>query len=167
MSLVAPKAINPVNPLEGDAPDINDGGAKVVIGSFWPEIILADLRRSMRMNGQVTTDRLQHQAIEAAIQVTKQLAGWKAEQEAAGYAALSAVPSEAVNGVTALVFRFNRAVYCATKALLTEGYRDIDTTRDGEKHAAALASQIDTLWRDSNWAVRDIQGETRGLAELV
>ncbi|MXD27971.1 head completion/stabilization protein, partial [Escherichia coli] len=27
--------------------------------------------------------------------------------------------------------------------------------------------QIDALWRDSQWALRDIQGLPRGLAEIV
>ncbi len=62
---------------------------------------------------------------------------------------------------------YRRAVYSITKASLTEHYRDIDTTRDGEKHAEALSTQIDMLWRDARWSIRDILGEDRGLAELV
>jgi len=162
MSLVAKAAINP---LEGNADDINDGGAKVTSGPFWPEIRLADLRLRMRLNGLVTTDRLNESATEAVVYVNKQLADWKFNQ--AGYAALEDVPAEVINDTTVLVFRYRRAVYAIAKALLTEGYRDFDTTAQGEKHAQALTSQIDTLWRDGNWAIRDIQNLSRGLAELV
>ncbi|MBK4727192.1 head completion/stabilization protein [Pantoea agglomerans] len=164
MSLVASKEINP---LEGDAPDINDGGASVTSGAFWPEIRLADVRRDMRLNGLVTTDRLKHSTTESVLNINRQLADWRMGQQTEGYASLDSVPSEAINDTTELVFRYRRAVYCAAKALLTEGYRDVDTTGQGEKHAAALTSQIDTLWRDSNFAVRDILGISRGLAELV
>lgn len=164
MSLVASKEINP---LEGDATDINDGGASVTSGTFWPEIRLAELRRDMRLNGLVTTDRLKHAATEAVLNINRQLAEWRTGQQAEGYEALDAVPSEVINDTTEYVFRYRRAVYCAAKALLTEGYRDVDTTGQGEKHAAALTSQIETLWRDSNFAMRDILGLSRGLAELV
>lgn len=164
MSLIARKDINPI---ESDTPDINDGGVTVKAGAFWPEISLANLRQSMRLNGLVTTDRLQHNTREAVRSVTRQLADWKAGQEVNGFASLASVPAESIDGQSELVYCFLRAVYCTTKALLTEGYRDFDTTGQGEKHAAALTSQIDTLWRDANWAIRDIQGSARGLAELV
>ncbi|WP_133624036.1 head completion/stabilization protein [Erwinia sp. LJJL01] len=164
MSLVASKEINPV---EGEATDINDGGASVKSGTFWPEIRLSDVRRDMRLNGLVTTDRLKHAATESVLSVNRQLAEWRVGQQAEGYQSLEAVPSEEINDTTEYVFLYQRAVYCAAKALLTEGYRDVDTTGQGEKHAAALTSQIDTLWRDSNFAIRDIIGISRGLAELV
>lgn len=164
MSLVARKEINPV---ESGTPDINDGGVTVKAGEFWPEIILANLRQSMRLNGLVTTDRLQHNTREAVRSVTRQLADWKAGQEARGFTTMGSVPADEIDGQSSLIYCYQRAVYCTAKALLTEGYRDVDTTGQGEKHAAALTSQIDTLWRDANWAIRDIQGSRRGLAELV
>jgi hypothetical protein len=164
MSFVARKDINPI---ESDALDINDGGVTVKAGAFWPEISLANLRQSMRLNGLVTTDRLQHNTREAVRSVTRQLTDWKDVQEASGFTALSNVPAEEIDGQSVLIYCYQRAVYCMAKALLTEGYRDFDTTGQGEKHAAALTSQIDTLWRDANWAIRDIQDSGRGLAELV
>ena len=95
MSLVARKDINPI---EGDAPDINDGGVTVKAGAFWPEIRLADLRKSMRLNGTVTTDRLQHNTREAVRSVTRQLAERKAMQEAEGFAVLATVLAEEIDG---------------------------------------------------------------------
>ena len=128
MSLVASKDINP---LEGDAPDINDGGAKITSGDFWPEVKLADIRREMRLNGLVTTDRLMHMGTEAVITVNRQLTAWMAEQKDQGYSSLAEVPSEDINSSTVLMFRYRRAVFCIAKALLTEGYRDFDTTGQG------------------------------------
>lgn len=164
MSLVAPKEINPI---EGDAPDLDDGGAVVKSGAFWPEITLRDLRTSMRINGKVTTDRLMHATTEAVLHTNDQLKEYRFDQEKQGHASLEDVPAELINDVSPLVYRYRRAVYSITKVSLTERYRDIDTTRDGEKHAEALSTQIDMLWRDARWSIRDILGEDRGLAELV
>ncbi|OCA54215.1 head completion/stabilization protein [Photorhabdus namnaonensis] len=162
--LRAPKEITPTSaPQE----DINDGGSVVTSGAFWPDIKLADLRRAMRLDGTVTTDRLMHAASEAALNANSQLDAWREKQEADGFVSLMTVPAPAINGTTALVFRYHRAVYCFAKALLTEGYRDIDTTRQGEKHAQALSTQIDDLWRDGQHAIRDILGRHRMIAELV
>ena len=147
MSLVATE---PVRPPSDPVPD--DGGAKVESLPFWPVISLAELRRAMRLDGQVTTD---------------QLFLWRQVQIDAGYESLAEIPASPVNGTSVKVWRYKNAVYSLTKALLIEGYRDIDTTSKGEDHAAALSTQIDTLWRDVRWSIRDIQDESRGLAELV
>ncbi|MCA7001652.1 head completion/stabilization protein [Dickeya solani] len=147
--------------------DVNDNGATVSSSSFWPVISLAALRKAMRLDGAVTTDKLMDKTVEAVGSVNDQLRDWRAEQERTGAVVLGDVEADEINGESVLVWRYRRAVYSTAKALLTEGYRDIDTTREGEKHAQALTSQIDTLWRDAQWAIRDIQGVGRGLAELV
>ncbi|MBD2785949.1 head completion/stabilization protein [Xenorhabdus sp. DI] len=163
MSLVAAKQSRPIDP----ATDINDGGVKVTSGAFWPEIRLADLRLSMRLSGAVTTARLMHMTTDAVLYVNQQLAVWQNAQEASGVTSLDTVPSPAINDTTAHVFRYRHAVYSFTKAMLIENYRDIDTTRDGEKHAEALSTQIDDLRRDGQNAIRDILGQHRMIAELV
>ncbi|RAX00765.1 MULTISPECIES: head completion/stabilization protein [unclassified Photorhabdus] len=163
MSLVAAKQPRSIDTHA----DINDGGAKVTSGTFWPDITLADLRNSMRLSGAVTTERLIHITVEAVLYVNQLLAVWQQEQEENGFASLAAVPSPAINDTTAYIFRYRHAVYSFTKALLIENYRDIDTTRDGEKHAEALSTQIDDLRRDGQNAVRDVLGKNRMIAELV
>ncbi|WP_237386166.1 head completion/stabilization protein [Xenorhabdus sp. Sc-CR9] len=163
MSLVATKQTHPMS----SPADINDGGAEVRSGDFWPVIKLADLRNAMRLNGAVTTDRLMHMATESVLSVNQQLATWQQVQEQHGVTSLDTVPSPAINDTTAQVFRYRHAVYSFTKAMLIENYRDIDTTRDGEKHAEALSTQIDDLRRDGQNAIRDILGQHRMIAELV
>ena len=152
MSLVATE---PVRPPSDPVPD--DGGAKVESLPFWPVISLAELRR----------DRLMSRTVEAVAHVNDQLFLWRQVQIDAGYESLAEIPASPVNGTSVKVWRYKNAVYSLTKALLIEGYRDIDTTSKGEDHAAALSTQIDTLWRDVRWSIRDIQDESRGLAELV
>lgn len=162
MSLIATEPVRP--PSE---PVADDGGAKVESLPFWPVISLAELRRAMRLDGQVTTDRLLSRTVEAVAHINDQLLLWRKAQEDTGYQSLADIPAAPVNGTSVKIWRYKNAVFSLTKALLTEGYRDIDTTSKGEDHAAALSTQIDTLWRDVRWSVRDIQDENRGFAELV
>lgn len=162
MSLVATKQIHSVQ-----EESINDGDEKITSGDFWPVIGLAQLRQSMRLTGNVTTSRLKHMAMEAVLYVNQLLDEWREVQKNNGFNQLSEVPSPQINDTTAIVFRYHHAVYSFTKALLIENYRDIDTTREGEKHAQALSTQVDDLRRDGQNAVRDILGKLRMFAELV
>lgn len=162
MSLVAAKQIHSVQ-----EESINDGDEKITSGDFWPVIVLAQLRQSMRLTGNVTTSRLKHMVMEAVLYVNQLLDEWREVQKECGFNQLSEVPSPQINDTTAFVFRYHHAVYSFTKALLIENYRDIDTTREGEKHAQALSTQVDDLRRDGQNAVRDILGKLRMFAELV
>ncbi|WP_237028815.1 head completion/stabilization protein [Pectobacterium carotovorum] len=122
MSLIATE---PVRPATQDT--INDGDAKVTSHAFWPVIVLSALRRAMRLDGQVTTDRLMDKAIEAVAHVNGQLADWRNTQEQRGFAVLPEVKPDStdeidqINGESVLVWRYRRAVYSITKALLIEG----------------------------------------------
>lgn len=160
-SFVAEK---PVLPGE---PDPQDGETLVHGDPFYPAVRLTDLRQAMRLEGNITTDRLRHLATAAVLYVSQCLHGWQTEQQAAGYITLKDVPAPALDGETAHTFLYRHAVYCFTRAALIEQYRDIDTTREGEKHALALGSQIADLQRDGQHALRDIQGRCRIQAEIV
>jgi hypothetical protein len=147
---------------------VNKAAPELLTNSdFWPDIELHELRESVRLDGNVTNDRLRHVTIEAINRVNDELAHWRDKQINSGYACLYDVPAEVVAGASVLVSRYLRAVYSTTKALIIESYRDIDTTREGEKHAEALSTQIEDAWRDSQWALRDIMGLKRGLAEIA
>lgn len=163
MSLVAPRT---VTPSAEDVPDVDDGGEKVTAGEFWPEIVLSNVRKEMRITGAVTTSRLKQVVIEAVAHTTEQLRRWQAEQIGAGYASLAAVPAMVINAESVKVYRWRRAVYSISRALLIETFRDVDTTGDaGEKRAAALATQANDHWRDARWAIADIQDVVRNSAE--
>ena len=155
MSLVAPRT---VTSSAEDVPDVDDGGEKVTAGEFWPEIVLSNVRKEMRITGAVTTSRLKQVVIEAVAHTADQLKQWQAEQIGAGYASLAAVPAMVINDESVKVYRWRRAVYSIS--------RDVDTTGDaGEKRAAALATQANDHWRDARWAISDIQGVVRNSAE--
>ncbi|UWS30664.1 head completion/stabilization protein [Erwinia pyrifoliae] len=164
-----------VFPAASDASDVDDGDASVSAGDFWPLIKLGDLRLAARITGGITTSRLMHVTIEAVAHVTSQFQHWHAVQAKAGFNRLEDVPETlpsgeceklTINGENVKVYRFRRAVYSIARALVLEGYRDVDTTAKGDKDAAAMDLQRDDLWRDARWSIADIRGVPRLYAEL-
>ncbi|STD27889.1 Phage head completion protein (GPL) [Edwardsiella tarda] len=163
MSVIAkPDAV----PTQRDVPDIDDGAIQVTTDPFWPAISLRDLRLACRISGRTTTARLLHAATEAVIHVSDELSPWAQRQQEAGFTQLGEVPARTVNGESITVYRYRRAVYAITRALILESMRDVDTTEHGDRKADALEPQADTLWRDARWAIADIQGTQRIYAEL-
>lgn len=162
-SLVATKTPFPAN---SDVTDIDDGDSTVTAGSFWPVISLKDLRLAARITGGVTTTRLMHVTTEAVGHVIEQLEEWQINQQRLGYETLQNVPAAEVNGESMKVYRYRRAVYSIARALVIEGYRDVDTTPKGDKDAASLDLQREDLWRDARWGIADIQRKPRVYAEL-
>lgn len=156
-----------VNSAETDVTDVDDGAEKVTAGTFWPEILLRDLRLASRIPGRTTTSRLKFVTTEAVAHVTDQLDDWRGIQESAGYSTLTDVPARMLNGESVKVYRYRRAVYSAARALLLENARDVDTTEKGDRKADALEVQTDDLWRDVRWAIADIRGTQRLFVELV
>ncbi|EAA7571302.1 head completion/stabilization protein [Salmonella enterica subsp. enterica] len=156
-----------VSSAETDVTDVDDGAEKVTAGTFWPEILLRDLRLASRIPGRTTTSRLKFVTTEAVAHVTDQLDDWRGIQESAGYSTLADVPARILNGESVKVYRYRRAVYSAARALLLENARDVDTTEKGDRKADALDVQTDDLWRDVRWAIADIRGTQRLFVELV
>ncbi|EAZ4929297.1 head completion/stabilization protein [Salmonella enterica subsp. enterica serovar Herston] len=156
-----------VNSAEKDVTDVDDGAEKVTAGTFWPEILLRNLRLASRIPGRTTTSRLTFVTTEAVAHVTDQLDDWRGIQESAGYSTLADVPARMLNGESVKVYRYRRAVYSAARALLLENARDVDTTEKGDRKADALEVQTDDLWRDVRWAIADIRGTQRLFVELV
>ncbi|ECK7315743.1 head completion/stabilization protein [Salmonella enterica subsp. enterica] len=156
-----------VNSAEKDVTDVDDGAEKVTAGTFWPEILLRDLRLASRIPGRTTTSRLKFVTTEAVAHVTDQLDDWRGIQESAGYSTLADVPARMLNGESVKVYRYRRAVYSAARALILENARDVDTTEKGDRKTDALEVQTDDLWRDVRWAIADIRGTQRLFVELV
>lgn len=153
-------------PASTDVSDVDDGNETVTAGTFWPVINLKELRLAARITGGVTTTRLLHVTTEAVGHVIEQLEEWQASQRALGYEKLQDVPAVELNGESLKVHRYRRAVYAIARALVLEGYRDVDTTPKGDKDASALDLQRDDLWRDARWCISDIQRKPRIYAEL-
>ena len=145
--------------LEHEPPIANDG--------FWPDIDPAEARARMRIDGTVTAPRLRAALVEAIAATNAQLATWQAEQVAAGYATLAAVPAPSIDGTSAHAHRYQRAVACTAAASLIERHRSFDATNDGHQYADKLESPIDDLRRDAHWAIADILGRARTTVDLI
>jgi hypothetical protein len=131
---------------------------------FWPAIAPAQAREVMQLDGSITTPRLIFALTEAVTAVNRDLARWRKEQEAAGYASLDAVPDEETGR---LPFLYRRAVYETAAADLMERFIRFDSTGDGQKRAAEQEPAIDDHRRNAFWAVRDILGKPRSTVELI
>lgn len=147
----------PTSPAEGE----------IDSSPFWPAISLPDLRDTVRLDGTVTTARLQHAVIDAITSVNRDLADWRRAREAEGVATLAAVPGEVINGESAYLHSYRRAVYAMTRANLLERYTDYSATGDGVKGADAKIISSDDLYRDARFAIRDILGTTHITVALI
>lgn len=148
------------------APTAPDEG-EITNSPFWPAISLPDLRETVRLDGTVTTARLTHAVIDAITSVNRDLADWRRAREAEGVATLAAVPGEVINGESAYLHSYRRAVYAMTRANLLERYTDYSATGDGVKGADAKVVSSDDLYRDARFAIRDIIGTTHITVELI
>ncbi|MDX7854344.1 head completion/stabilization protein [Aeromonas caviae] len=147
----------PTSPTEGE----------IDSSPFWPAISLPDLRDTVRLDGTVTTARLKHAVIDAITSVNRDLADWRRAREAEGVATLAAVPGEVINGESAYLHSYRRAVYAMTRANLLERYTDYSATGDGVKGADAKIISSDDLYRDARFAIRDILGTTHNTVALI
>lgn len=136
-------------------------------GDFWPTIKLDDLRAALRIEAAVTDPRLETAVVAAMITVNRELADWRAQQQAAGYATLAAVPGELIGTHTEQQHLYLRAVQAATGAEVCERYRSYDTTGTGDSKAENLQYTIDEYRRDQRWAIRDLLRVARTTVELL
>ncbi|WHF36809.1 head completion/stabilization protein [Aeromonas salmonicida] len=148
------------------APTAPDEG-EITSSPFWPEISLADLRETVRLDGTVTTSRLTHAVVDAITSVNRDLADWRIARQAEGHSTLAAVPSEVINNESVHLHSYRRAVYAMTRANLLERYTDYSATGDGVKGADAKIVSSDDLYRDARFAIRDILGTTHNTVELI
>lgn len=151
---------NPPVPAPADEPTLaNDG--------WFPNIDLAKLRATARLDGTVTPERLAHSVLTAVASINTELATYKAAQLALGHTKLEDVPGIAIGSMKVQVVHYLRAVYSSTQADLVERYRDFDTTGAGDKAAEKLELRTGDLRRDVRWAISDLLGIGRTTVELI
>lgn len=134
---------------------------------FWPSIDLDNLRATLRIDNSVTPARLETAVIAAAINLNRELGGWRATQQAAGYATLDDVPGDRIKDISVKAHLYRRAIEAGTGAEVCERYRSYDTTNVGNHKAEELIPNIDDYRRDLRWAVRDFLGIGRTTVELI
>lgn len=143
-------------------------GDEVIINNgFFPDIQLSEIRNAMRIDGTVTNERLKHSALDAMQTVNRDLKDFRLKAQTQGKSRLNLCDEEQLNDESELVYLYKRAVFCLTTANLYERYRSFDSTREGDQKADQLIDTAGDLKRDYHFAVRDILGGNRMIAELV
>jgi hypothetical protein len=136
---------------------------------FWPDLNTSDFANASRLDGSVSTPRLVHAMANAMVTINRESAVRQMKSRAIDQAqySLAAVPSDQINDESVLVFHYRTAVYSEARALVTEHYRDFDTTTDGDKRAKTLEPQIDAYRRESRRAVADLTNQGYSVVELI
>ncbi|GAB5098701.1 head completion/stabilization protein [Caballeronia sp. HLA56] len=134
---------------------------------FFPDISLAELRATMRLDGTVTNERLREATIGAIDSVNNELHAWRAQQISAGFSTLADIPAANIDGQSVQLIRYRRAVFNLTHADITERYRDWDTTKSGGQKAEDIESTIGQARRNVRWALSDLRGLARTTVELI
>jgi len=149
-------------------PAVPAGVEPVIANDGWfPDVDPVAFRRQMRIRDGVTPDRLREAILGAMITVGDNLAAWRAPLEAGGAATLAAVPAPGLGGESRLLVLYRRALGAFAKADLVERYRDMDLTGAGQRQVGDLDASIEELRRDGIFAIRDMIGRPRLLAELI
>lgn len=146
-------------PATTDLPD-----ETVKNNGFFPDLTLADVRNTMRIDGTVTQERLKHALIEAIYTVNQDLQPLRKQSDKA---TLAEIECEQINGENVLIYNYKRAVFCLTAANLYERYRSFDSTKSGAEKAEDLLDTAGDLRRDYHFAVRDMLGGNRMISELL
>jgi len=140
-------------------PITNDG--------WFPDMDGQHMREALRLDGSITDARLETAAVNAVIEINRELKAWKFQQHAAGYESLADVPADQIQGESELQHLYRRAIYCSAGAELAERYRDYSATGDGAERADALTPTADEYRRDVRWAIRSILGRVHTTVELI
>lgn len=152
-------ATSGIAPASEPYPITNDG--------WFPDLDGAHLRAALRLDSSITDARLETAAVNALIEVNRELRDYKAARQAEGHAALADVPAESVQGESELLHLYRRAVYCSAGAELAERYRSYDSTDKGHANADELTPSIDEYRRDARWAISRLLGRGHTTVELI
>ncbi|NHQ90291.1 head completion/stabilization protein [Janthinobacterium lividum] len=164
-------ALPPRAPSAGGTPPAPAPTPGIVENDGWfPDVVLAEIRDAMRLDGTVTDARLVQAVVDAILQVNRELAAWQSVHAGAGIAALADVPASKINRESRLLAQYRRAVYSTAKADLIERYRDYDTTASSasdKKSMEWLDEAPGAQRRNAQWAIADMVGRTHLTVELI
>lgn len=134
---------------------------------FYPDISPTDCRAVIRLEQNITAERLRAALVNAIVYVNENLSTWKAEQVAAGMAALDDIPADTIDGLSINLQHYHRAVYHHAKAELIDQYLDADSTGTGSQRAEDKADTADDYRRQSILAIRRLLGRPQSTVELI
>ncbi|EAW6333274.1 head completion/stabilization protein [Salmonella enterica] len=157
--------------LTGDLPEpvkATPASPEVITNfAFWPGVRVDQYREVMRQEGEETPSRLREALMQAMGYANSQLARWERQQREKGFNRLEDIPAEKVGGESVRVLCYRRAVFFATRALLTEQFRGTDTTHKGDIRANTLESTTGDMWRQFQWALSELRDEPHMTVDLI
>lgn len=156
----------PNDPSLDPAPPAPAPEGQVKADGWWPDIDLAHLRDTVRLNQtKIPAARLREAVQVAILDIADELSTWRDDHTA--FADLAAVPAMQIDGESALVIRWRRAVTACVAADLGERLLGQASTAAGHDRAAELLPEAELHRRNVVHAVRLFLGKTRVVAELI
>ena len=129
---------------------------------FYPSISLDHIREIVRIDGAVTTLRLQQAIIEEVIDVNRLLKVLKGKATA-----LSDLSTTEINDKPETDYLYLSAVANGVAAKINENYRNYDSSNSGAKKAEEAEYTVDDYRRNKQWAILQLLGENHSVVELI
>ena len=129
---------------------------------FYPSIALDHIREIVRIDGAVTTLRLQQAIIEEVIDVNRLLKVLKGKATA-----LSDLSTTEINDKPETDYLYLSAVANGVAAKINENYRNYDSSNSGAKKAEEAEYTVDDYRRNKQWAILQLLGENHTVVELI
>lgn len=120
----------------------------VTTTAFYPNLSTTKMAADTRLDGSVTTPRLVSALTFAALKVERELKKWMRPN--AYYITLAAYDATHLTNKCAL---YELAVFNEARAMLTEQYRDYDSTSKTTERIGELTPQIDEYRRNVRHAI--------------
>ena len=129
---------------------------------FYPSIALDHIREIVRIDGAVTTLRLQQAIIEEVIDVNRLLKVLKDKATV-----LSDLSTTEINDQPETDYLYLSAVANGVAAKTNENYRNYDSSNAGGKKAEDAELTVDDYRRNKQWAILQLLGENHTVVELI
>ena len=129
---------------------------------FYPSIALDHIQEIVRIDGAVTTLRLQQAIIEEVIDVNRLLKVLKDKATV-----LSDLSTTEINDKPETDYLYLSAVANGVAAKINENYRNYDSSNSGAKKAEEAEYTVDDYRRNKQWAILQLLGENHSVVELI
>lgn len=135
--------------------------------SFFPAIDINDVRKTQRLDGTITNERLKRAITSAVISVNDDLYSWRVSHQSSGVTSINDLDAEKINGESRHLTLYKIAIYNLANALLNEQYINFDATGKSKTDIDTNIESAGNLYRNARYAIRDILGKSRSTMELI
>lgn len=132
---------------------------------WYPDLSVGEFQRVYRLPAEYAAALVEDHLGLARLWAVRQLQAWRAEQEAAGFASLDAVPVFGMPGEATRLFK--RAVFCHAKALLLGQFATVERREAAREDAKEGSDVADRFYAWAHDAIADLRGRGRIDADLV